>query len=68
MNATNVFYGFMSCKPEIVGPVNGADESLFWPIYIIDGLHTNKSGDTGSYIETYLLDNEETSVEDSTDK
>lgn len=56
VNATNVFYGFMSCKPEIEGPTNGTDESLFWPIYIIDGLHTNKSGDTGSYIETYLLD------------
>jgi hypothetical protein len=51
----NVFYGFYSCNPEIEGPQAGSNtETLFWPIYIIDGLHTDNDGDPGSYIEDFI--------------
>ena len=54
-NDINVFYGFYSCEPEIIGPGhnNGGLEVLAWPVYIIDGLHTSKSGDQGSYIKDF---------------
>lgn len=58
VNSVNVFYGFYSCNPEIEGPqgasTNQTTESLFWPIYVIDGLHTNEPGDTGSYIKDFI--------------
>ena len=54
----NVFYGFYSCTPEIEGlqgvSPNQTTESLFWPIYIIDGLHTDNPGDSGSYIKDFV--------------
>ena len=51
----NVFYGFYSCNPEIEGPQAGNNvETLFWPIYIIDGLHTDDSEDSGSYIKDFV--------------
>ena len=51
----NVFYGFYSCTPEIEGPQAGNNvETLFWPIYIIDGLHTDNPGDSGSYIKDFV--------------
>ena len=51
----NVFYGFYSCTPEIEGPQAGSNtETLFWPIYIIDGLHTDNPGDSGSYIKDFV--------------
>ena len=53
-NDINVFYGFYSCEPEIIGPGHSnAGEVLVWPVYVIDGLHTNKSGDQGSYIKAF---------------
>lgn len=54
VNDIHVFYGFYSLTPEIDGPSNSTTESLFWPIYVIDGLHTNASSDTGSHIKTFV--------------
>ena len=54
-NDVNVFYGFYSCSPEIQGPVAGSvTETLAWPIYVIDGLHTSNFGDNGSYIKEFI--------------
>ena len=56
-NDVNMFYAFYSYMPEIEGP-EGSDqndsEDIFWPIYVIDGLHTISSGDTGSYIKDFI--------------
>ena len=56
VNDTNVFYGFMSLNPEIElgSQYNNFTKTLYWPIYVIDGLHTVNSGDTGSYIKTFI--------------
>jgi len=57
INDMNVFYGFYSSNPEIEGPDNSNNnETVFWPIYVIDGLHTNQGGDAGSHIETFITD------------
>ena len=55
VNDINVFYGFYSLNPEIEGPEAGNNtETLFWPIYVINGLHTDVSSDAGSYIKTFI--------------
>ena len=59
-SAKNNFYAFYSYTPEIEGP-EGSDggytsEDIFWPVYVIDGLHTNTSGDTGSHIKDFIDD------------
>ncbi len=55
VNEVNVFYAFYSHDPEIEGIQSGSlVETLFWPIYIVDGLHTNLPGDTGSHVKTFI--------------
>ena len=55
VNDVNVFYGFYSLNPEIEGPEAGNNtETLFWPIYVIDGLHTDVSSGADSYIKTFI--------------
>ena len=55
VNSVNAFYAFYSSNPEIEGPEGTGDsEDLFWPIYVIDGLHTYSSGDSGSHIKDFI--------------
>jgi hypothetical protein len=57
VNDVNVFYGFYSCNPEIEGPrPNKETETVFWPIYLIDGLHLhgNDSDDHSSHIKSFV--------------
>lgn len=53
-----VFYGFYSLTPEIDVIKNYQtgvmEESLFWPIYVIDGLHTTPVNYVDSYIGTFI--------------
>ena len=53
-----VFYGFYSLTPEIDVIQNSQtgviEESLFWPIYVIDGLHTTPGNYADSYIGTFI--------------
>ena len=55
VNDVNVFYGFYSCDPEVEGKLNENDsETVYWPIYVIDGLHTTALGDEGSHIKDFI--------------
>jgi hypothetical protein len=53
-----IFYGFYSLTPEIDviqdSQTGVLEESLFWPIYVIDGLHTTPENYADSYIGTFI--------------